>query len=127
MKKLGYIVIGWLWLNMVLAGTLPFVLVPPDAVTFEVRLSGNITTGFQWSVLTFDKTLLKLVGQTYQSKPNPQHLAGSGGASVFTFTCLKKQRPKSTDVLFSYRRPWEKKAVKSTKVVVIFQTNQSVR
>ncbi|MCX7115915.1 MAG: protease inhibitor I42 family protein [Gammaproteobacteria bacterium] len=122
MKKISYIVLGWLWLSLVFAGTTPVAIVAPDATTFEVRLPGNATTGFQWSVLTYDKTLLKLNGQTYQAKKTG--LMGSGGEAVFSFTCLKKTRPQSTDVVFSYRRPWEKQAVKSTKVVVVFQKNK---
>ena len=59
---------------------------------FEVTLSENPTTGYQWMVLDQDlkqnnlDTVLKLVKESYQSNPPPgEKIVGFGGFKTLTF------------------------------------------
>lgn len=88
--------------------------------SFVVNLAANPTTGFQWTVVSYDKTLLTLSDSRYQ-KPNTQ-LIGAGGHMLFTFTLNKgKAYPKSTDLVFKYARPWEKSSGTLQNVTVNFE------
>ena len=81
--------------------------VPKDQSTFVVNLAANATTGFQWSVVHFDKDLLTLSSSVYQ-RPDTK-LIGAGGRMLFTFSLNKgKAYPKKTELSFKYARPWEK-------------------
>ena len=87
--------------------------------SFVINLAANPTTGFQWTVVSYDKDLLTLSDSTYQ-KPNTQ-LIGAGGHMLFTFTINKgKAYPKSTDLVFKYARPWEKNSGTIQNVTVNF-------
>lgn len=75
--------------------------------SFTISLAANPTTGYQWSVIGFDKEILSVTSSVYQ-RPNT-HLIGAGGAMLFTFSLNKgKTYPKTMNILFQYARPWEK-------------------
>ena len=81
--------------------------VPKNKSSFVITLEANPTTGYQWSVVSFDKDLLTLSSSYYQGPDSK--LIGAGGHMLFTFTLNKeKAYPKTTDLFFSYARPWEK-------------------
>ncbi|TAL66554.1 MAG: hypothetical protein EPN84_00030 [Legionella sp.] len=84
---------------------------------FVVNLAANPTTGFQWKVMQYDQSILRLKSSVYQK--NSSKLIGSGGQMVFTFG-LKKgaSYPSKTNILFQYARPWEKVGATQQKVVV---------
>lgn len=89
--------------------------------SFTVNLPANPTTGYQWSVVRFNKKLLTLSGSVYQ-KPDTQ-LMGAGGRMIYTFTVNKERTaPKVTRLVFQYARPWEKQDTTGSmqKVVVHF-------
>jgi inhibitor of cysteine peptidase len=89
--------------------------------SFVVRLAANPTTGFQWSVVSYDKELFTLSASSYQ-KPSTK-LIGAGGHSLFTFTLKKGYAyPKSTALVFKYARPWENKGGSIQNVTVNFGT-----
>ena len=75
-------------------------------IDFEVNLAANPTTGYQWSVLQYDKKLLKLTSSTFErSKTNR---IGAGGEMHFVFSLQKgKIYPASTEMKFQYARSWE--------------------
>jgi len=73
---------------------------------FIVTLDANPTTGYQWSVIQFDKALLTLSASNYQKPQNT--LIGAGGQMHFTFKLNKgKNYPDSTKIFFKYSRSWE--------------------
>ena len=65
MRLLSAIVLGLSLWGLACAGTRPVVVVPPKQATFAVALPANPTTGYQWTVVTYDKTKLVLLGQKY--------------------------------------------------------------
>lgn len=90
------------------------------ARTFQVTLPANATTGYQWSVKHYDKSLFQFKSQQY-IRPTSR-LMGAGGHATFTFQLRRGQpSPKQTDILFSYARPWEPSKGTLTKVTVIFE------
>lgn len=93
---------------------------PTNSNQFQVILKANPTTGYQWQVKNYDKSLFKLISSTYQ-KPNT-NLVGAGGKVIFTFQVLKKSNlPSQSTLNFYYARPWEPKAGSSQSVVVTFK------
>ncbi len=92
-----------------------------DQANFVVTLPANPTTGYQWSVVSFDKDLLTLQGSKYQS---PQtKLIGAGGQMVFTFALNKgKTYPDKTNMQFNYARSWEPNSGSKQNVIVNFKT-----
>ena len=93
--------------------------VSTSETTFIVTLAANPTTGYQWTVVKYDKKLLTLVSSIYQrAKTN---LIGAGGQMLFTFSLKKgKKYPASTSMLFKYARSWEANSSKLQEVTVNF-------
>jgi inhibitor of cysteine peptidase len=92
--------------------------VSKDQSSFVVNLAANATTGFQWSVVEFDKDLLTLSSSVYQ-RPDTK-LIGAGGRMLFTFSLNKgKTYPKTTDLSFKYARPWEKEDTGTVQKVTV--------
>jgi inhibitor of cysteine peptidase len=89
--------------------------------SFVINLPANPTTGFQWTVIDFDKNLLSLSSSVYERSTS--QLVGAGGIMQFTFALNKsKTPPESTSLVFKYARPWEQDAPgKLQKVVVNFK------
>lgn len=92
-----------------------------DASTncFVVRLDANPTTGYQWSVLQYDKERFTLSRADYQ-KPQT-NLIGAGGVMQFRF-CLNqgKTYPKKTQMLFQYARSWDPKSATLKSLMLHF-------
>lgn len=89
-----------------------------DKPNFVITLAANPTTGFQWTVVEFDKDLLSLSSSVYQ-RPDTK-LIGAGGHMLFTFTLNKgKAYPQSTNLVFKYARPWEKDDTGATQTVTV--------
>ena len=77
-----------------------------NASSFVVTLPANPTTGYQWSVVSFDKNLLTL-NKSFFEQPKT-NLVGAGGQMHFTFTLLRgKKYPEHSDIVFKYARSWE--------------------
>lgn len=68
-----------------------------------VQLSGNPTTGYTWSVNSYDTGILSLEGHDYTADTSDG--VGSGGTFTFLFKALA---PGSSTIKLSYARPWEK-------------------
>lgn len=113
----------FLWLVIIpslQAETTRTVLVSPAAKSFDIQLAANPTTGYQWSVVRFDKQLLTLSTARYQQLSSK--LIGSGGHMIYTFKLNKGiAHPKQTELTFKYARPWESKGFSLQRVVVLFQ------
>lgn len=112
--------ISALYFGLTTAGTIPVVPVKTTQSSFQVELPANPSTGYQWALQTYDKDLLTLTGSHYVGKKT--HLMGAGGVMVFNFKCNEKMsRPAHTTLLFTYARSWEKAAVKTSKVEIVFE------
>lgn len=94
------------------------------ALTFEVTLPANPTTGYQLSVKQFDASLFQLTSKHYIAPKSK--LIGAGGQMVFSFQLLQgKSYPKQTDLSFSYARSWDPSSTTVTKVTVMFDLDLS--
>lgn len=93
--------------------------VAPTLPQFEVALPSNPTTGYQWTVSAFDKRLFRLVNSQYI--PAQTTRIGAGGRMVFTFAPTKtKTYPASTQMQFTYARPWEPNSGTIKKLTIQF-------
>lgn len=120
MKRILMGLFSWVFAGVLFAGTAAVIPVKPDQVNFKIALSSNPTTGYNWSAVSYNKDLLILTGSHYEAAKTK--LMGAGGVMVFEFSCKAKvKRPERTTLVFAYMRPWEKKAVKTTKVDVVFE------
>ena len=87
--------------------------------SFVISLAANATTGYQWSVVQFDKDILTLKSSVYQA---PQtKLIGAGGQMLFTFSLNKGvSYPLMMSLIFKYARPWEKEISGSIRQVTVY-------
>lgn len=74
----------------------------PSGQSLEIKLEGNITTGYEWQVISVDETILKPVGEPKYSSESK--LAGAGGEFLFKF---ETKNPGETNLKLGYLRPWE--------------------
>ena len=78
---------------------------------FELRLDGNPTTGYSWSILNADKLNdydikpLNIDGDYYQEETY-EKLLGHGGVFSFKFNSGSAS-DKNKVIKFVYKRPWE--------------------
>ena len=92
--------------------------VAPSSPQFVVTLPANPTTGYQWVVTTYDKKALKLTKSIYM--PPQTKLMGAGGQMTFTFAPIKgKAYPSSTQMTFTYARPWEHNKSGTVKQITV--------
>ena len=94
---------------------------------FEVKLSENPTTGFQWTLQSYDQAHFSAVKDEYIVS-NPK-LMGSPGEHIFYF---KKQDnmtcPESTVLCFRHARAWESSdSGHCTKVTVYFSKKTDIK
>ena len=69
---------------------------------YTVALKGNVTTGYDWKLVSSDD--LKLVKDWYVADSNAQGLCGVGGVHYFEFDCEKARNYK---IVLDYQRSWE--------------------
>lgn len=88
--------------------------------SFEISLTGNATTGYQWFLKDYNYNLLKLESTRYL--PDSSKRIGAGGHTIFTFDVDPHfyQGPQSTSLHFVYERPWENAptALRATIIVI---------
>lgn len=120
-RVLGFLLLGFSLIAN--AGTNLELNVDAKQSSFVVTLAANPTTGYNWSVLEFDKNLLTLTSSQYQKAKNK--LIGAGGQMLFTFALNKgKSYPHSTSMTFKYARSWDANSATLQKVTVNFTRNQ---
>ena len=87
--------------------------------SFVVKLPANPTTGYQWSVTSYDKTLLQLIRSDYRASETK--LIGAGGVMAFTFKLRSgKTYPAMTKMGFTYARPWDKTSGNLNQISIMF-------
>lgn len=76
---------------------------------FAIELKSNPTTGYQWQVQKLDEAMVKAIGSSYHSDPQPKKngepMVGVGGKEIWKFKALKAGE---TTIEMKYVRPWEK-------------------
>lgn len=86
---------------------------------FVITLPANPTTGFQWSVIEYNKELLTLSSSTFE-KPK-SNLIGASGQMRYVFQLQKGQHyPETTELQFKYARSWEPKTATFKTIKVNF-------
>ncbi len=74
--------------------------------TLLVKLAGNITTGYSWSLSKLEGDAIEMVGKPeYVADKAPKGMVGSGGTFHLTFRAAK---PGKATLTLAYARPWEK-------------------
>jgi len=74
--------------------------------TLVVRLAGNPTTGYSWTVKKLDGDALEQQGKLrYEPKKVARGIVGSGGTFLGVFKAVK---PGKGTLTMAYARPWEK-------------------
>lgn len=90
--------------------------------SFVVSLPANPTTGYQWSVVEFDKNLLTLSSSHFENTKTDR--IGAGGQMHFIFLLKpSKNYPNNTEIKLNYARPWEKNSGTAKSVTVNFVKN----
>ena len=117
--KLGLIFMCWFYSVMSCAGDIITISADKNNKEFVVTLPANPTTGFQWTLVNYDKKTLRAVSNHYS--PKKTKLMGSGGEMAYTFSLNKgKVYPETTKMTFRYARSWEKTGASVTTVLVSF-------
>jgi len=86
-----------------------------------VRLAGNPTTGYSWSVKKLAGKALEQVGKLkYVPRKVPARMVGSGGKFLATFRAVK---PGKAAITMAYARPWEKgkPPIKTFKLAIVVE------
>lgn len=107
-------------ISLSFSGTLPVAPVYANQTSFAISLPANPSTGYQWTLLSYNKKYLKFLKKEY--KPGSKKLIGTPGSMMFYFSCVATtQRPQETLVSLVYHRPWEKRQKNDETVVhVVF-------
>ena len=72
---------------------------------FEIQLEGNPTTGYSWTIESYDSTVVKQVGEgEYKQKENA---APIGGGGIYTFK-FQTVAGGDTWIKLNYHRTFEK-------------------
>jgi len=76
--------------------------------TVVIRLSGNRTTGYAWTLAGVRPAGLTPLGEpSYEPASGPSNAVGTGGVETWSFLASASGRQ---DLRFEYRRPWERDA-----------------
>ena len=119
MKKILLVLFCFLSITTSFAGTLPVVPVSASQRVFMIQLPTNPSTGYMWTIKSYDKRVLKFLRKKYLPAGN-KILMGAGGYMNFYFLVCGKSRPLQTEIDLLYSRPWEKGSGEITPVTVVF-------
>jgi inhibitor of cysteine peptidase len=78
-------------------------LTPGDS--FQVRLTENPTTGYRWHLVDWDRSILDLTLDKFQTPGTSRH--GAGGEHLWEFVA---RAPGQSLLQWAYRRRWESAA-----------------
>ncbi|MCC5792945.1 MAG: protease inhibitor I42 family protein [Legionellaceae bacterium] len=118
MKILSAIVLAFGLCHLGNAETVVMTVAPGQSL-FTVRLAANPTTGYQWSLLRYNQSLLHFESSQYIRPQNNR--MGAGGSMEYTFRLKAVDwYPAQTRLEYRYARPWEKKSGQNQTVRVLF-------
>jgi|GEM_PF-1941572 len=119
-RPLFYIVLGlfWGWPFMSVAAPKRITLDVPCS-RFDVILPANPSTGFRWTIESYDTERFAYLETEYVAATTAQ--IGTPGTRIFYFKPkVEAMCPESTTLRFSYGRSWEPDSSTLTEVVVHF-------
>ena len=87
-----------------------------DQKSFSIKVKAIPTTGFVWSIKTYDKELFKFEGSKYL-KPKNEKLIGAPLQEIFTFKILKPFVKKQA-ITLKLMRSWETKEANSQVFII---------
>ena len=77
-----------------------------NGTRFRVKLAGNPTTGYTWSLGDLNAGVVETVGPSvFTTDSAPSGMVGVGGKEVWTFAAKK---PGRETIRLAYARSWEK-------------------
>ncbi|PIR49211.1 hypothetical protein COU80_00480 [Candidatus Peregrinibacteria bacterium CG10_big_fil_rev_8_21_14_0_10_55_24] len=82
--------------------------------TFEITLESNLTTGYSWSP-QYDEEVIEITDEVYVPS-SEKNVVGAGGTQTFTFQALV---PGTSELKFSYARPWESVQPIETRIYTV--------
>ena len=105
MQKILWLLFSLAWFCYSIAVTAaPVALaIPAGAQQFTIRLAANPTTGYQWSLVSYDQKVIKPISHAYT--PTVMASIGAGGTDSWLFQIVDRQA-QTTDINFQYARPW---------------------
>jgi len=120
-RNLCGILFGLLVSSTLFAVQTQTITIGPTQSQFTVTLPANPTTGFQWRIISYDKTKIALVKSVYET-PTRQQI-GAGGKMIFTFKTIPGDvYPQSSTIHFMYARSWDPNQGTARDVVVNVNT-----
>src|SRR4029079_2586036 len=96
------------------------IYVDRDHSQFTIQLDSNRTTGYSWSIKSYDKKFISEVSHEYI--PSNTKLIGASGYEKWVFQASSNfwKGSESTRVTLEYARPWEHgKSIKTTVYKVV--------
>lgn len=85
---------------------------------FVIKLPANLSTGFEWTIQHYDKTILNLDKHTYQAARTTR--VGAGGEMIYRFSRRSDAfYPASTTIVFRNARPWEPASLGTLQYITV--------
>ena len=101
----------------------PIIVTEKNAV-FTITLQSNPTTGFLWSVKSFDPKVVRMIGHKFVA-PTNKKLIGAPGYEVYVFQvkhhAFTTTHEKTTKIALQYTRPWTKDDATKTEFIIKMQ------
>jgi inhibitor of cysteine peptidase len=94
------------------------IVVKKSNPTFSITLKSNPTTGYSWSLKSYDEKLISLINHKFYP-PTNKTLAGAPGYEkwIFKVTPSSFTASQTTNMALVYIRPWEKQANQNTQPI----------
>lgn len=93
------------------------IYIEPDQQILSIKLKAIPTTGFIWSVKSYDKHYLKFIKSTYLKKQQDSQLMGAPLIEEFQFKVIKPLKAASK-ITFRLARSWEKNEAKESTFII---------
>lgn len=95
------------------------IVVKASDPNFVITLSSNPTTGYSWSLKSYDNDLIKPISRKYY--PPQTKLLGAGGYEKWFFAVKPAGFivPQITNVTLIYSRPWELQGAQASNFKVV--------
>lgn len=95
------------------------IVVKSSNPSFTIILSSNPTTGYSWSLKTYDNDLIKPISRKYYSLQIKMLGAGGYEKWVFTVKPAGFAVPQTTNITLIYSRPWELQGAQASNFKVV--------
>jgi inhibitor of cysteine peptidase len=95
------------------------IMVKSSSPTFSVILQSNPTTGYSWSLKSYDNVLIRPISKKFY--PSKSGLIGAGGYEKWIFAVKSAGFvvPQTTSITLIYARPWDLQGAQATNFKVV--------